>query len=127
MKVKMHQILDFELVYNKIKNTKMPIKTTYNFAKLAREVNNERDFYQQELQHIINEFGEKDENGNFVLTEDGTGVQIQKDRINECQKEIILLSNLEVEIKGINLAVEELENIELTLSEMEILMAFIEE
>lgn len=127
MKVKMHQILDFELVYNKIKNTKMPIKTIYNFAKFAREINNEKEFYQQELQRIIDNFGERDENGNFVLTEDKTGIQIKKELLNECQKEIALLSNLEIEIKGISLSIDELENVELTLSEMEILMAFIEE
>ena len=127
MKVRMYQVLDFETIYNKIKDIKMPIKTTYNFAKLAREINEEKLFYQQELQRIIDNFGERDENGNFVLTEDKSGVQIKKENLNECQKEIIALSNLEVEIKGINLNIDELENVELTLPEMEILMAFIEE
>lgn len=127
MIVKMYQILDFENFYNKIKDTKMSVKTAYKFSKLIREIDNERLFYQTRLQSIIDTYGEKDDEGNFVLTQDKTGVQIKKAELEKCQKEIIELSNLETEINGIEISIEEIENFDLTLLDMNILMPFIKE
>lgn len=127
MKIKMYQILEFENLYNKLKDFKMSIKTAYKLSKLVREVDNEKMFYQTKLASIIDSYGEKDSDGNFVLTEDKTGVQVKKGEIEKCQKEIVELSNLDVEISGIEISIEELENFELTLQDMEILMPFIKE
>lgn len=127
MILKMYQILAFEDIYNKIKDTKMPIKVAYKFSKLTREVDSERVFYQSKLQSIIDTYGEKDSEGNFVLTEDKTGIQIVKENLNKCQEEVNELSNLDVEINGIEFNLEELENLSLTLQELDILMPFIKE
>lgn len=127
MKIKMYQILEFENTYNKLKNEKMSIKTAYKFSKLAREIENERFFYQTKLQSIIETYGEKDDEGNFVLTEDKNGVQIKKGEIEKCQREVAELSNLDIEINGVEISIEELENFELTLQDMEILVPFIKE
>lgn len=127
MKVKMYQILEFENLYNKIKDVKMSVKTAYKLSKLSREIDNERIFYQTKLQSIIDAYGERDTEGNFILTQDKTGVQIKKADLEKCQKEIMELSNLDIEITGIEISIDELENFELTLSDMHILMLFIEE
>lgn len=127
MIVKMYQILEFEKFYNKIKDVKMSIKTAYKFSRFMREIDNERIFYQTKFQSIIETYGEKDEEGNFILTQDKTGIQIKKAELNKCQKEVTELSNLEVEISGIDISIEELENFELTLQDMNILMPFIKE
>lgn len=127
MTVKMYQVLEFENFYNKIKDIKMPIKLAYKFSKLMREIDNERIFYQNKLQSIIEAYGEKDNDGNFVLTQDKSGVQIKKEDLEKCQKEVMELSNLDVEINGIEISINELENFELTLQDMNILMSFIKE
>ena len=127
MKIKMYQILEFENIYNKLKDEKMSVKTAYKFSKLTREIENERFFYQTKLQSIIETYGEKDDEGNFVLTEDKNGVQIKKGEIEKCQREVAELTNLDVEINGIEISIEELESFELTLQDMEILMPFIKE
>lgn len=127
MIVKMYQILEFEKFYNKIKDIKMSIKTAYKFSRLVREIDNEKIFYQTKFQSIIETYGEKDEEGNFVLTQDKTGIQIKKAELKKCQKEVMELSNLEVEISGIDISIEELDNFELTLQDMNILMPFIKE
>ena len=127
MKIKMYQILEFENIYNKLKDEKMSVKTAYKFSKLTREIENERFFYQTKLQSIIETYGEKDDEGNFVLTEDKNGVQIKKGEIEKCQREVAELTNLDVEINGIEISIEELENFELTLQDIEILVPFIKE
>lgn len=127
MMVKMYQILEFENFYNKIKDVKMSIKTAYKFSKLMREIDNERTFYQTKLQFIIDTYGERDNEGNFVLTQDKNGVQIKKTELEKCQKELTELSNLDIEINGVEISIEELENFELTLQDLNILMPFIKE
>ena len=127
MKIKMYEILEFENIYNKLIDKNMPIKIAYKFSKLNREIENEKSFYHSKLQSIIEIYGEKDEAGNFILTQDKTGIQIKKENLNECQKAIAELSNFEIDINGIKINIEELENFDLTLREMNILAPFIEE
>ena len=127
MKIKMYQILEFENIYNKLKDEKMSVKTAYKLSKLAREMDNEKIFYQARLSSIIDSYGDRDENGEFILTADKTGVQIKEGMLEKCQADVMELSNLEIDINGIEIGIEELESFELTLQDMEILMPFIKE
>ena len=73
MTIKMHQILEFQLFYDKIKEKEMSIKTAYKFSKLISRLDTEIKFYQKKFQSILEKYGEKDEKGNFKLTEDKKG------------------------------------------------------
>lgn len=127
MNLKMYEILGFEGIYNKLQNTKMPLRVAYKFSKLASEIQKEKNFYQTKLQSIVDAYGEKDADGNFILTPDQTGVQIKKEDLEQCQKEVSELSNLEVEINGTEFTLEELGSFDLTLQEIQNLMPFIKE
>lgn len=127
MKLNMSELLEMDILINKLKDIKTSIKTAYKFSKLGREIAREKEFYQIQLNNIIDKYGEKDENGQFILTDNGAGVRIQKDKMNDCQKEIVELSELEVELTDIKISVEELENFEISARELEVLMPFIEE
>lgn len=127
MTIKMYQVLEFQSFYEKIKDKKMSIKTTYKFSKLLSKLESEFSFYQSEFQKILNNYGEKEENGNFVLTDDGQGVKIKSNCMFDCQKEIKELHNIEINIDDISFTLEELESLEITMGEMNILMPFIKE
>ena len=59
MILKMYQILEFQSLYNEIKDEKMSVKTAYKFSKLVFEFNSEIKFYQNKLQEILQKYGEK--------------------------------------------------------------------
>ena len=127
MKLKMQQIIEFQKFYNNVKNIKLPLKTAYKLNKLITQINTESSFYQQKFSEIINEFGKRDENGKLVYSSDKTSIEIEDARRDECLQKIEELQNLEIDISGIDFTIEELEGLNLTISEVECLMPFIKE
>lgn len=127
MKIKMAKILDLRDIYEKIKTQSLPITTTYKISKLFTAINSETEFYQTQLNSIIQEYGKKDENGQFILTEDKQGVQVEADKISEAQAKIVELHNLEVDLPDITFSLPELEKIELSVEEFNSLLPFIED
>lgn len=127
MTLTMNQGLDIQGLMLRLKNEKIPLKTAYKFNKLLNVLEKELSFYQEKINEIISEYSQKDEDGNPVLSEDKTSVQIVKDKIEECQKKMEELSNIEFEINDISFALDELENIDLTVLEVRSLMPLIKE
>ena len=97
------------------------------FNELITQINTESSFYQQKFSEIINEFGKRDENGKLVYSSDKTSIEIEDARRDECLQKIEELQNLEIDISGIDFTIEELEGLNLTISEVECLMPFIKE
>ena len=127
MKLKMSQISEFQRFYESIKNIKLSLKTAYKLNKLITQISNESSFYQQKFTEIINDFGKRNENGELIYSSDKTSIEIADDRRLECQQKIEELQNLEVDIEGVEFTTEELEGINLTISEIGCLMPFIKE
>ena len=123
----MNQVVEFQKFYEDIKNMKFPLKTAYKLNKLITQVNNEISFYQQKFSEIINEFGKRDENGEFVYSQDGSSIEIIVGRQSECQEKVNELQNLEAEIQDIFFTIDELDGLNLTLYEMNCLLPFIKE
>ena len=127
MKTKMSKVLDMRDLFTKINAQPLPISTAYKLSKLFAAVKSEGDFYSTHLDEIIEEYGQKDENGQYILTEDRSGVRIDNDKIGEVEAKLQELWNIEVELPDVKFKLAELEKIELTVSEFNILLPFIEE
>lgn len=127
MKVKIFQIKQFMDIYEKIKDTTLPIKVGYKLAKIAAECQKEMDIYQSQLNKIIQEYGARDENDQLIQTDNGTGIKIKEDKIQECQDKLNELSTLEVEINETPISIELLDNLELSLNEIGGMTSFLSE
>lgn len=127
MKLNMNQGIELQGLLLRLKDEKIPIRTAYKFNKLIPILEEELKFYNTEFAKIINQYAQKDENGNPILSEDKTSIQIIKDKIDECQQKMEELSSIEFEVKGVSFKIDELKNINLTILEMRSLMPLIEE
>ena len=127
MQIKMQDILGYTAFYEAVKEQKMPVKTAYKLAKIAKEVENELSFYQEKLRKIILDYSLLDEEGNPIMTEDGQGVKIREGSEQECNAAMEELQAIEVTIGKYNLTLEELDSLEISLTEMGYIMPFIEE
>lgn len=127
MKLNMNQGIELQGLLLRLKDEKIPIRTAYKFNKLIPILEEELKFYNTEFAKIINQYAQKDKNGNPILSEDKTSIQIIKDKIDECQQKIEELSSIEFEVKGVSFKIDELKNINLTILEMRSLMPLIEE
>lgn len=124
--MKMYEIIELQALYNSIGNIKLPLKTTYKFARLMKRAEEEIAFYQKKFREIIEEYGIK-ENGEYKMSEDGMSILIIPGKEVECNERVSELRNLDVIIEGITFTIEELEGIDISISELSCLMPLIED
>lgn len=125
--MKMYEVLELQNLYNSIAHIKLPLKTTYKFTRLMKRAEEEINFYQEKFQEIVEEYGVKEENGQYKLTPDGMSIVIIPGKEVECNQKIAELRNLDVLIDGIKFSIEELEGIDVSISELSCLMSLIED
>lgn len=124
MKITIYQLISTLNIEKELFSQKLPIRTAYNLSKIFTRAREELEFYQKKLKEIITQYGEKDENGNLIFLENES-VSIQKDKVEECQKEITDLQNLELEIPDYSISLDSLEAVKISLDEISVLLPFI--
>lgn len=126
MIVKMNQILSFCSFMENFKEAKVPLKTAYKINKLLQKMEVEKTFYQKSFSDIIQTYGKKDANGNYIFSQDGVSIEIKEELREECVSKVIELENLEIEIEDIFFSIDELDFLNLTIQDMNSLMPFIQ-
>ena len=124
--MKMYEVLELSNLYSSISNIKLPLKTTYKFTRLMKRAEEELNFYQEKFREIVEEYGVK-ENGEYKLTPDGQSIAIIPGKEIECNTKLAELRNLDVLIDGIKFTIEELDGIDVSISELSCLMSLIED
>ena len=110
---------------NKISHSAMPAKTAYKISKLSNFLKDDANFYTERLSQIIEQYGEKDENGEPVIS--GSGYKIQKDKTDECAAAIKELSGIEATVPDAKIYLSELDGVELSPDDIAAIYDFIEE
>lgn len=126
MQIKMKDILGFSSFYNEVKSQKLSMKVSYNIARLAKAVEQELEFYREKFTAIIQEYGDKDENGNPIPIDDG-GIKIKPGFEHECYHAIDELQNLEVELPDVKFSIEDFGNVEIEPITVNLIIPFLEE
>lgn len=125
----MFEILELEGLLQKIIQKELPIRTLYKVDKLIKLVGKEKDFYQTQFQALVDTYAERDENGNYLYTDNSAeAVKIIPDKIAECQSKMNELVNIEItDVPDISFTFEELDSLTLSYAEARPLMNFIKE
>lgn len=121
----MSNIINFNVFYDEVRNAKIPLKLAFKLSNLTKVINEKTEFYREELQKILQEYGEFDENGDIIPTDDGRGVKVKPGTEIECVTKINELQSLEVELPDITFDIEEFGDIELTLDVFNIITPFL--
>lgn len=127
MTLKMYQILDFPSFFTKVKSLKLPFKTSYKLTLLAQEIEKHTAFYQEKFRETLMEYGKKDEQGNLIPTDDGQGIRLVEETMDEAYVRLTELRDLEVELPNTTFSVEDFENVEMSPQEMLVIMPFIKD
>lgn len=115
-------------IRNLLVNQKLPIKVSYKFTRFFNELESETKFFNETLQNLIEEYGKKDENGNFIYTDDKQGVKIQDEKFDECMNKIDELNKLEVNLNYIpEFTLDELEPLNLEMKYINLLLPYIKD
>lgn len=127
MTLKMYQIIDLPLFFEKVKSQKLPFKTSYRLTMFIQEAQKHIDFYQENFRNLLIEYSQKDENGNPKPTEDRQGVLLVEETMNEAYTKLAELRDLDVELPDTKFSVDDFGSIELSPEEMIVIMPFITE
>lgn len=127
MTLKMSNIIALKGVCENLKSQKTSVKTAYKISKILNAVEKEFEFYQTKFIEIVNEYAEKDENGQPIMTDSGNGVKISPEKIAEAQTKMFELEAIETELNITPLSLDELEGLEISISDMQNLSCIIEE
>ena len=122
----MDQIIAFRNSGDFLGDTNLPLKVAYKLNKLKKAIEVEGEFYSNKFQEIVNTYAKKDENGNIVFSDDGNQIMIKDGMVDECNKALVDLQELTVEIDNCNLSIDDFgDDIECTPDELDALMPFL--
>ena len=122
------KLSEIEKLYTTLKQLnerEMPIKISYKFSKIFSQISTDFEFYSKKIQEILSKYGEKDEEGNFVI-KDGM-VPFQKDYVDLAMKELDELNSIDITLPEYQFSLEELEPLSLTPAQVSSLTNFIKE
>ena len=122
--MRIQKILVMEEAIKNLKSKNLPIKTAYRLLKLAEFVVTESDNYRNLFRQILDEYAEKNEDGSYVFSKDGTNVILQKNHIKEANEKVSELNQLEVDVPY-TFDLKEFENLEISLEDLAPLMDII--
>ena len=124
--VTMEQVVAFSNMDNIFENVNLPLKVAYKMNKLKKAIKTESEFYADKFREIIDAYAKKDDNGDYVFSEDGSQIMIQEDKLDECSEELANLQDLTVEIDNLGLSIDDFgDNVECTPEDLEPLMPFL--
>lgn len=128
MNITLVQVMTVNGLLQKIKDQKISIKTSFKFAQLGNEIDSKVKFFEEKMRNIVDKYAEKDNSGELQKTEDGNGIKIKPENGEICQKEILELSTLDVELSDkYTFELEELETLEMSIEDLKTLMPFIKD
>lgn len=126
--MKFSEVFQVLEIRNLLVDQKLPIRVSYKFTRFFNELENEAKFFNDTLQKLIEEYGKKDEEGNYIYTEDKQGVKIQDDKFQECMDKIDELNKLEVNLTyAPEFTLDELEPLNLEMKYINLLLPYIKD
>ena len=125
--MKLSDVIKVRGIFLQIKDTKMPIKTSYQIARFLQKTDADASFYSDKYRDIINECAELNEDGTPNASEDGMNIKIKEDKVQDCVTMIQELEATDVGDFALKIDVSDLENSGLTVEQLYILMDYIVE
>lgn len=118
MKIKIESIINSVEVLKKITNAEVPIQTSYHIAKNIEKIEKEIEFFEKERVKIVKKYGEKKEDGELLVSENGNVNIVDVENFN---KEMQELNSLEVELDIVKINIEDLRDSKISITPREVL------
>lgn len=114
--MKLYNLLQIRTTLNAHTKDTMSTMLAYKIMKFIKSTEAEENFYNEKIQEILLKYGAKDENGNYIKSENG--IKIIDDKVDDCHKEVNELAATEVEVPAITFTIDKLSQINLTVAEL---------
>lgn len=125
--MKLIEIANLRTTLTKIANQSLPFTTAYRINRLIHGIEESWAFFTESMNTLIQQYGQKDAEGNLVYTEDGQSVLLIPETSVEANAKMMELGQVDANLPNITFTPEEFSKLELTAWEVEALMEFIKE
>ena len=123
--MKLKELIQLRQILGALANQKMSIKSSYSIARFISQTNDAEIIYNQKIQELINEFGDRDQQNKFKTDENGS-ISIKEGKEQECNDKIAEIDNFEIDVPQLIISEKDIDNldskIELTPAELFILL-----
>ena len=123
--MKLKELIQLRQILGALANQKMSIKSSYSIARFISQTNDAEVIYNQKIQELINEFGDRDEQNKFKTDENGS-ISIKEGKEQECNDKIAEIDNFEIDVPQLTISEKDIDNldskIELSPAELFILL-----
>lgn len=126
MKLTNKKILNDAMAIGTISNKELPIKVSYALAKNIAKLDKEIEIYNKERQKLIDKYSVKNADGKTVIDENNQ-IKIQDKFLDDWNKDIKELQDIEVEIDIHKFKLEELNGYNMTPAELMAINYMLEE
>ena len=123
--VKISDLINSTEVLQKLAGTSLKARLAWQVARLLKAAEGEIQSFNETRLNLIKKYGVKDESGELITDEKGN-CQIIPEGIEDFSRELNELIDTNVEINANKISIDDLDNIEFTPSEMDILKIFID-
>ena len=106
--MKINQLLNLRQELISIAKEPIKLRTAFNIAKFVSQTEQDAQFFQRRLQQLIEKFGERDSQNNFIFENNGASIQIRADDIEACNKELEEINNYEIDTPKLEIYYEDL-------------------
>lgn len=124
MQIQRNFIMPFLKIFEKISTKTFDINTQYKFLLIKKKLEEDQKLIQEQAELIAQQFGEKNEQGQIIQTQEG-GIKILPEKQQECITQVQKLNNQQIQLPDIYFTFDELDGLDLTLTDLEILEPFI--
>lgn len=126
MNITLAQAIKFNDFFDKIQTQTTSFQTSYNLSLLHQHTEKQNEFYLDQFRAIISQYGQKDEQGNLIFTEDGSNIQIIPEFAKRCYEELYELENVVVEVPDVSFQISDFQYMEISPMDIQAIMPFIQ-
>lgn len=126
IKVDINTLMAVKPVLQELANTKMPAKKSFQVLRTLKAVDAEYASIEEVQRNMIMNYGKKDDQGEFVLNEEGTGYLIAEEHQAAFMKEMNELLTSEIELDCAKLSMDLFDTMDLSPNQLMIIESFIE-
>lgn len=125
MVLKMKEIIAFENIMAELTDLKLPPKVAYKISKIIKKVDVElKTFYEMRMR-IVQEYAEKDENGQLVLV-GNDAAKIREDGMTDCNRELEELLDVSIQFDdGLRMSIDSFGDKDISLVLLHVLDPFL--
>lgn len=124
MLIRRVDLFSIRRISEKIQKEVFDIRTQYKLLKLKAAADQEYKIFIEQLTNLSDKYGDKDEHGELQVSANG-GVKVKPEFVKVFGEKLAQLEDLEVTVPDIYFTLDELQNLKLTMEELEPFMRMI--